>query len=421
MWEKYIFSNGVKVLTEEMPYVHSAVIGIWVKTGSRYENLNNHGVSHFIEHLLFKGTANRTAKQIVEELEAVGGSLNAFTTKEYTCFYAKILAEHLHKAMELLCDMFFNSLFLQEDIEKEKNVILEEVKMYEDSPDEIIHDLFAQTIWKNHSLGRTILGTADSIKALTRTDIMSYYTQHYCPGNTVIAVAGKIKHDDIVDKLSKYFSEWDNRPCPVGLEQPQTESSVIIAKKDTEQVQICLGVPGLPQEHAQSYALLVLNNVLGGGLSSRLFQEIREDRGLAYSIYSYHTTYLDTGLLAVYAGTSPNRFDEVVKLIATELVKLKIKGITREELLRAKEQIKGNLLLGMESASNRMSRLGRTEICYGRVITAEEVVKRISEVEFATVNQLCRELFQKEKFTLTAIGPVDEQNDFYAFLTEIGM
>lgn len=423
MWKKNCLNNGVRIVTEEVPYATSAVIGIWVKTGSRYEQDYNHGVSHFIEHLLFKGTTSRSAKQIAEELEAVGGTLNAFTTKEYTCYYAKVLSDHLPLALDLLSDMFFNSTFNYEDIEKEKNVVLEEIKMYEDTPDEIIHDLFAQTVWQNHPLGRTILGSNESIRSMERSKIIDYFNQYYRPCNTVISVAGKIKHEEVVEQLSKYFLHWHD-PCPGDLslqQKPIPQANVKITERDTEQVQICLGAPGLPQGHSYTYVLLVLNNILGGGLSSRLFQSVREERGLAYSIYSYHTTYMDSGLFTVYAGTSPNRFQEVVELIAHEISKLKNEGITEEELSKTKEQIRGSLLLSMESVSNRMSRLGRTELCHGRVITAQEVVDKIKEVTVEQVLDLCNLMFQPEKFSLTAIGPIEEEFDFYQLLKSTGI
>ena len=297
MWKKTTLENGLRIVTEEVPYVHSAVVGIWVKAGSRNENDKNHGISHLIEHLLFKGTEKRTAKQIAQELETVGGSINAFTTKEYTCYYAKVLDEHIDLAVDILADMFFNSLFDEQEIAKEKNVIIEEIKMYEDSPDELIHDLFAQTVLRNHPLGRTIIGTKESVNSITLSDILSYMNENYTPNNTVIAAAGNISHERIVDKLIKLFGSWTGNLVETPYLQPDHNSETVLIKKDTEQVQICLGVPGLPRDNDDTYTLYVLNNILGGGLSSRLFQEIRENQGLAYSIYSYHSSYNDGGLL----------------------------------------------------------------------------------------------------------------------------
>ncbi|KKM12868.1 zinc protease [Clostridiales bacterium PH28_bin88] len=406
MYQKQVLDNGVRIITEEVPGVHSAAVGIWVRTGSRHEDESIHGISHFLEHMLFKGTPKRSARRIAEELESVGGSLNAFTTKEYTCYYAKVLADHLDMAIDVLADMFFNSILDPKEIEKEKNVILEEIKMYEDSPDEVVHDLFARTVWDGHPLGRTILGTTESVMELQRDKLVSYLEGSYTVENTVVAVAGKIKHLDVVEKLNPYFTglKYHGRPGEE-LISPTPRSGVVMEEKDLEQVQICLGTPGLSQQDKNIYVLHVLNNVLGGGLSSRLFQEIREERGLAYSVYSYQTAYADTGLFTVYAGTSPGNVQEVLELIVRELNNLKHQGITREELERSKQQLKGSLLLSMENVNNRMTRLGKTEVCFGRVITVDELLARINEVELDDVHNLARELFAPDKFTYTSIGP----------------
>jgi len=420
MWNKAVLNNGLRIVTEEVPFVHSVAVGIWVKAGSRNEDDFKHGISHFIEHLLFKGTEKRTAKQIAQEFEAVGGSVNAFTTKEYTCYYAKVLDEHFDLAIDILADMFFNSKFDEQEIGKEKNVIIEEIKMYEDSPDEIIHDLFAQTVLQNHPLGRPIVGTIESVNDITRQDILSYLTKYYTPANTVIAVAGNINHNQVVDKLSYLFGDWKGNRVETKYQQPEPYNDTVLIKKDTEQVQICMGVPGLPRDDENNYTLYVLNNIIGGGLSSRLFQEIRENKGLAYSIYSYHSSYYDGGLFTIYAGTSQDHFEDVVELIAQELYKCKKLGIGQEELDRTKTQIKGSLLLSMESISNRMSRLGRTELCYGRVIPAEEIVSKTSQVTVSQILELSEKLFRKENFSLTALGPIDKMTDIQSILTAVG-
>ncbi|MBC7325361.1 MAG: insulinase family protein, partial [Moorella sp. (in: Bacteria)] len=318
--------------------------------------------SHFLEHLLFKGTTRRTARQIAEELEAVGGVINAFTTKEYTCYYSRVLAEHMDLAIDVLSDMFFNSLLDDQDIEKEKKVILEEIKMYEDSPDELVHDLFARTIWPGHPLGRAILGTSESVAGLNRDLIYRYYQEQYNSANIVLAAAGKFHTAELLAKLQAAFGL---KTCPgKGKEYspPQVRAGVSINVKDTEQVQICLGVPGLPQDDAGIYALQALNNILGGGLSSRLFQLIREEQALAYSVYSYHAGFVDSGLFTIYAGTSPDNYRQVVELMLEELAAVKNRGITSQELKRTKDQIRGNLLLGQENVNHRMSRLGKTEL-----------------------------------------------------------
>ncbi|MDN5346699.1 MAG: hypothetical protein PWP65_263 [Clostridia bacterium] len=421
MYRKAKLDNGIRVVYEAMPYVHSVALGIWVRTGSRDETEKNHGISHFIEHLLFKGTAKRTAKQIAEEIEAVGGVLNAFTTKEYTCFYARVLAEHLDLAIDILSDMLFNSLFTEEDIEREKNVILEEIRMYEDSPDELVHDLFAQTIWPGHPLGRAILGTYTSVAGLQREDILNYYQKQYNASNLVLAVAGKIEENEVLDKLATAFGQR-RLPGEVSIHVPPVERAAVNnAVKDTEQVQICLGTPGLSQEDSQAYTMQVLNSILGGGVSSRLFQDIREEKGLAYAIYSYHTSYSDTGLFTIYAGTSPANCREVISSILNQIRLLKTNGITERELQRTKDQIRGNLLLGMENVSQRMSRLGKTELCFNRVITAEEVIENIKRVKVEDVKLLAEQLYKGENFALATLGPQKEEIDLDALLADAGL
>lgn len=407
-YRKEILPNGVRIVTEEIPYIRSVAIGIWVGVGSRDEDEHNNGVSHFIEHLLFKGTKNRTAKQIAEALEAVGGQLNAFTTKEYTCYYARALDEHFDLAVDILSDIFFNSLFDPKVIDTERNVILEEIHMYEDSPDELIHDLFAQVIWQGHPLGRPILGTMATVSSLTHADIINYFQKHYVPEDVVIAVAGRVEHAAVMDKLSPVFGAWERERVPKNAEAPVARATTVMSEKKTEQIQICLGTPGVAQTDDRLYILHVLNNVLGGGVSSRLFQEIREERGLAYSVYSYHSAYRDSGLFSIYAGTSPNNMEMVLELIMEEISKIKREGITQAEIERTKNQIKGNLYLGLENVNSRMSRLGKSELCYGRIISPDEVIAKIEKVTADDLINLAREMFNVNKFALATIGPKRE-------------
>ena len=405
MYQKTVLPNGVRIITEEIEHVRSAAVGVWVGAGSRDESEEYEGISHFIEHMFFKGTKQRTARALAESLEAVGGQLNAFTTKEYTCYYAKILDEDLDLAIDVLSDMFFSSLFDENEIEKEKNVVIEEIKMYEDSPDELIHDIFSEYVWNDHPLGKPILGTEESIRALSRDKIMAFLSEHYAPDNVVIAVAGKIKHNDIVAKLADQFGTFRRGGRRVLEETPIGQTIERYQKKETEQMHIIMGVPGLGQDDEEIYAMHIFNNILGGGLSSRLFQEIREQRGLAYSVYSYHSTYVDTGLFAIYAGTSPNNTREVIECILEELMDIRQKGITAEELERTKAQIKGSLYLGLESVSSRMSRLGKTELTYNRVLSPEEVVEKLEKVTLEDVLHLIRRLWQKEKISIMTLGP----------------
>jgi predicted Zn-dependent peptidase len=421
MYKKIRLDNGIRVVCEAIPYAHSVVLGVWVRAGSRDETDKNHGVSHFLEHLLFKGTDRRTAKQIAEELEAVGGVLNAFTTKEYSCFYSRVLAEHLDLAIDILSDMFFNSLLAANDIEREKNVILEEIKMYEDSPDELIHDLFARIVWPGHPLGRAILGTCTSVAGLEREAILDYYQKQYNASNLVLAVAGKVNEEEVLEKLAVAFGQKPLQGQNIKHGPPSERAAVNNINKDTEQIQICIGTPGLAQEDPQVYTMQLLNNILGGGISSRLFQDIREDKGLAYAIYSYYTAYSDSGLFTVYAGTSPVNCHEVIASILNQIKLLKKNGVSESELQRTKDQIRGNLLLSMENVSQRMSRLGKTELCFDRVITTEEIVANIKQVTAEDVKRLAEQIFKRESFSLATLGPQKEELDFGVLLAEGGV
>ncbi|KJS47318.1 pitrilysin family protein [Desulfosporosinus sp. BICA1-9] len=420
MYQKTLLPNGVRIITEEIEHVRSAAFGIWVGAGSRDELEGYEGISHFIEHMFFKGTENRSARALAESLEAVGGQLNAFTTKEYTCYYAKVLDEDLDLAINVLSDMFFCSLFDEKEIEKEKNVVIEEIKMYEDSPDELIHDIFSEHVWNDHPLGKPILGTVESIGSLSREKIMHFLSEHYAPENVVIAVAGKIKHDEVVKKLSPQFGTFERGGRRVIEGTPSGLKVEHYQQKETEQMHIILGVPGLSQDDEDIYAMHIFNNILGGGLSSRLFQEIREQRGLAYSVYSYHSTYVDTGLFAVYAGTSPKNTKEVIECILEELMNIKQKGISAEELVRTKAQIKGGLYLGLEAVSSRMSRLGKTELTYNRVLSPEEVVEKLSRVTLEDVLRVVGRLWQKDKISVMTLGPAGHEVVLSDLLEKIG-
>lgn len=420
MYQKTVLPNGVRIITEEIEHIRSVAVGLWVGAGSRDEKEGYEGISHFIEHMFFKGTKNRTAREIAESLEAVGGQLNAFTTKEYTCYYAKVLDEDIDLAMDVLNDMFFESLFDEKEIEKEKRVVIEEIKMYEDSPDEIIHDLFSDYVWNDHPLGRPILGTEESIKGLTREKILTYMDQHYAPDNLVIAVAGKIKHEDVLNKLAPVYGQFKRGGRRVLEGTPVGRKVQKMIPRDTEQMHLIVGVPGLGQEDKDLYPMHIINNILGGGLSSRLFQEIREQRGMAYTVFSYHSTYVDTGLFAIYAGTTPTNSQEVVECILAEILDIKRNGITAAELERTKSQIKGGLYLGLESANSRMSRLGKTELTYNRVISPEEVVEKLEQVTIEDVQRVVNQLFTRDRISLLMLGPAGNEVDVEATLAKIG-
>ncbi|NMA51970.1 MAG: insulinase family protein, partial [Peptococcaceae bacterium] len=343
MYQKVTLDNGINILTEELPHVRSVAIGFFVDVGSRDETEEISGVSHFIEHLMFKGTDKRSAKDIAETLDAVGGQLNAFTTKEFTCYYARVLDEHFDLAVDVLSDMFFNSKFDQQDIERERNVILEEIKMYEDAPDELVHDIFARSMWNGHALGRPIIGTAGVIANITREQIIDYYHKYYDPSKLIVAVAGNIEHNRVVNKLQPVLERKKSNHSNRKLVLPTPHRDVVCRSKDTEQVHLCIGTPGLKLNDDNYYVLQVINTILGGGLSSRFFQEIREQRGLVYTVFSYHTSYHDAGLFCIYAGLSKENIDEVLELVLKQIWDIQNNGCSKEELQRAKDQLKGNL------------------------------------------------------------------------------
>lgn len=408
MYQTVTLENGVTILTEDVPHVRSVVVGVWVGVGSRDEHPVLAGISHFIEHMVFKGTERRTARNIAEALDAVGGQLNAFTTKEYTCYYARVLDEHFDLAVDILQDMLFHSRFTPGDIDRERNVIIEEIKMYEDAPDELVHDVFATTIWQGHALGRPIIGTVEVIQNLSRQDILDYYQQHYKPNNLVVAVAGNIDHSRVVDKLRPIFGQLKGDRVPRQLVHPVPRREITCRAKDTEQVHLCIGAPGLPLEHEHIYVFQLVNTILGGGLSSRLFQEIREQRGLVYSVYSYHSSYHDAGLFCVYAGLSKQNVALVMDLIFQEIRDIQQNGVTPEELQRAKEQLIGNLWLSLESVSTRMSRLAKSQLYLGKVVPPEEVAARVNRITGEEVKELAREMLDPCSFAIASVGPWDD-------------
>ncbi len=405
MYKKEVLSNGLRVVTENIPHVKSAAIGFWIKCGSRYEPDNIHGISHFIEHMLFKGTSSRSAKSIAEEFESIGGYINAFTGREYTCVHARVLSEHLEYALEILMDMLQNSIFHDKEIEKEKNVVMEEIKMYEDTPDDSIHDFYTENVWNNHSLGKSILGNQKTIKDFSRDKIINYFNKYYTGKNIILSVSGNIIHEEIIKKVERLeFKNNNNNIFNVNDKLPIFHNKYIYKEKELEQTHFCIGTEGLSQNHKDIFALMLLNNILGGGVSSRLFQRIREELGWAYSVFSYQSIYKDKGLFTIYAGTSPKLAPKVVEEIINEIYKIKNKGVNDSELKRTKAQLKGNLYLSMESTSNRMSRLGRTELCYDRIITFEELFEKISKVESEHIQEIIEILFE-DKLSFTAYGP----------------
>ncbi len=408
MYRKSTLANGVRIITETMPAVRSATLGIWADVGSAAEPGERRGVSHLVEHMLFKGTERRTAKAIAEVMDGVGGSLNAFTDKETTCYYAKVIDHHVPLAIDLLSDMFLHSTFDAQELRKEQNVVLEEIKMYDDSPDEMIHDLFIRTMWSGSNLGEPTIGYAETVSALTRDELRGHMRAHYSPNTIVVAAAGNVVHERVVELFAAAFDGFEGHSEPPVPEHPRLTPSTLVKHKDTEQAYVVFGTRGLSLRDERRYALSVLDAVLGGGMSSRLFQEVREKRGLAYSVYSFQQPYREAGLFAVSAGTSPSNVAECVSVIDAELARAAAEGISAAELALAREHIKGSLTLSLESTSSRMIRLGRGEFTHGYHLTTEEIEAKIDAVDEEQVLSLARELFATENLGLCVLGPVDE-------------
>ncbi|QPA32099.1 M16 family metallopeptidase [Thermaerobacillus caldiproteolyticus] len=403
MINKYTCRNGVRIVLEQIPTVRSVAIGVWIGTGSRNESEQNNGISHFLEHMFFKGTKTRTAREIAEAFDSIGGQVNAFTSKEYTCYYAKVLDEHAEFALEMLADMFFHSTFVDEELQKEKNVVLEEIKMYEDTPDDIVHDLLSKACYANHPLGYPILGTEETLRTFTGESLRRYMADYYTPDRVVISVAGNVK-ESFINQIEKYFGSFTAKQQTRQEQAPIFQPQKLARQKDTEQAHLCIGFNGLPVGHPDIYSLIILNNILGGSMSSRLFQEVREQRGLAYSVFSYHSSYQDGGLLAIYGGTGNNQLDLLFETIQETIRKLKEDGITEKELQNSKEQMKGSLMLSLESTNSRMSRNGKNELLLGRHRSLDEIIEEINNVTKEKVNELAQQIFS-EDYALALISP----------------
>jgi len=414
-YQKTTLPNGLRVVTESIGHVRSAAVGVWVGTGSLYETPAEMGVSHLIEHMLFKGTERRSALEIARAIDGRGGALNAFTAKEYTCYHARVLDEHLPLALDVLADMLLNSRFDPADLAREKDVICEEIKMYEDVPDDLVHDLFAGALWRGHALGRPIVGTTERVQAMTREEILAYKARHYVPENMVVAAAGHLEHERVVEWAHQLFGPMapgpGDRPAPGAPADPEGPA-IVVRQKEIEQAHLVLGTTALPLTDPNIYALYVLNAIVGGSSSSLLFQEVREKRGLAYSVYSYHSMYRSAGCFGVYAGVSPRMVDPTLELVLDLLTGLGRRGVTEEELSEAREQLKGQLMLGLESTSSRMSRLGRGELIRGCVYSPDEVIARVDAVTLEQVNALAHRLFVEECRVLAAVVPHTMQHDF---------
>ncbi len=408
MEQKTTLKNGIRILTEEIPHVHSLSIGLWVDTGSKNESEDVYGISHFIEHMLFKGTNSRNAMQIAQEIEDTGGSINAFTDKENTCFYARTLDKHLDKSIDVLSDIYLNSIFDPEEINKEKQVVIEELKMYDDSPDDLCYDTLIENVWNKHPLGHKIVGTIESITDFSQEKIKSYMKDHYTSDRLVISVAGNIKNSEVIEKLKNKFENLETKKS-VENEPDMIYNKYISSRyKDIEQLHVCLATKGPVITDDNRYAYAIIDSILGGGMSSRLFQEVREKRGLAYSVGSYELMYRKGGLFGVYAGISPNNFKEMLKCTLHELDRIKEGDINDYDINRAKEHLKGSLLLSMEAVKNRMMRLSRNEIYYNRSISSEEIINSVDSVDYNQLVALAKDIFNKENMSLVAVGPIKE-------------
>ncbi|HSL94189.1 MAG TPA: pitrilysin family protein [Bacillota bacterium] len=412
--------SGMQIISEAIPHVRTVSMGIWVRSGTFSELPDEAGLSHFLEHMFFKGSQSRSARDIVEAFDNIGGELNAYTAKEYTCFYAKVIDEHLPLAVDVIVDMLCRPAFAVEDIEKEKQVILEEISMYEDSPDEIIHDYLAQTIWPEHPLGRPVIGSRVSIAGMSHKAVNQYYARHYRPDNIVVSAAGNLDHETLVELICKHadFPHPDaSLPLP---HYPEINYQKNFVKRDkaTEQSHICLGFPGLPWGHGDIYTMNVMNNIFGGGMSSRLFQAVREELGLAYSIYSYSSSYMPAGYYTIYAGLSAANVPRAFATIAEEISLLKASHVKAEELERAKQQVKGALIIGLESTSNRMSRMGRGLMLLGRVTPLDEIVSKIEAVDVEAVLDLAHRTFLPEQASLCLLGAQSEAIDAESMLLD---
>jgi predicted Zn-dependent peptidase len=400
-----VLPNGLIVLTERMEHLRSVAMGVWIKSGSRCEAPEINGISHFVEHMLFKGTRSRSAQHIAREMDSIGGNLDAFTGKETICFNVKSLADHVPIALDVLADLVLNPTFASNEIERERGVILEEIKIDEDNPDVLVHELFTQNFWKDHPLGKPILGTNQTVGRLDQQKLFEYHTGRFRGGNMVFSAAGDLEHDQFVEAVTQKFAPLLPGEPVYESQAPQASARILLQnKKALEQVQLCLGVPAPPITDDNRFATLILNTILGGGMSSRLFQTIREERGLAYAIYSDLSPYSDTGSLCVYAGTSAGKALEVVDLVMAEFRNLKENLLSDDELKRGKDQLKGNILMGLESSNSRMANLARQEMYFHQFFTAEEVIARIEAVTAEQIQGMAKRLFIPDRIAITLLG-----------------
>jgi predicted Zn-dependent peptidase len=402
-----VLPNGLRLLTERMPHVRSVSIGVWLARGSRHEPGEQSGIAHFVEHMLFKGTATRSAEDIAQTIDSIGGQMDAFTAKEYASYYIKVLDEHLPLAVEVLSDIVMRPAFAGEDIEREKKVVLEEIKMVEDTPDDLVHELFTEHFWRDHPLGRPILGTKETVESLNADGLRRYFTRTYSAPHMIVAAVGNIEHAQVRDLVGRAFGDLPRTDTPLSETPPQVVPNVVIRNKELEQSHVCLGTSSYQQDHADRYSSYVLNTILGGSMSSRLFQNVREKRGLAYAVFSGLSAYRDTGSMTIYAGCANDAVSELIDVVIAELRRVKDEPMPESELQRAKDHLKGSLMLNLESTSSRMSHLARQEIYFDRQFGLDETLEGVERVTRDDLQRVARDLFTNGAFAATVLGAVN--------------
>lgn len=411
MYKKHVLENGLTIIGEEIPYVKSISLGIWINAGSRIEDEEISGISHFIEHMLFKGTKNRTSKQIASEIDNLGGQINAFTSKECTCYYVKLLDSHIDIGIDILSDMILNSKFNEDDLDKERSVIIEELKMYEDSPEDLAYDLLTENIYKNDPLGMNIIGTEESLKKLNREKLLDYFNKYYLPNNSVIAISGNFNFNEIINKIEEKFKGWKKKSVNIDIKKAEFKSCFLTKNKDIEQVNLAMSLEAVPLENDEEvYALAVINTVFGGSISSRLFQKIREEKGLVYSIYSSQSLYRKCGELGIFASMSNEHLEEVYESIIEEIKIMKKDYLTEQEIKESKEQLKGSYILGLESTSSRMMSIGRSLLLNNKVESTDDILKSIDNVDRETVKKVIDKIFNLNKLGVCIVGRDLEEN-----------
>jgi len=404
MQKKWQLENGVRIVTEKIPYLRSVSVGLWFSAGSVYENINTNGMSHFLEHILFKGTKTRTARDIARAMDSVGGQLNAFTAKECTCYYRNVMDEHLPLALDILSDMILNSVMDPVDIEREKGVILEEILMYEDSPEDVVGDLLARALLDKHPLGNPILGNQQLVQSVNRDSLLCFLREMYSPDKLVISIAGNFDEQQVTDLIRKHFGDWQNQSIHSVIPLPEYKANNLFRWKDIEQVHLCFGYPGITLGHDDVYPLMIFNNLFGGGMSSRLFQNIREDRGLVYSIFSYPSFYTCGGKFTIYACMKPSQAANVADLIMEEIEKIRSQGINPSEFDTAREQLKGNYILSLESNNSRMNAIGRSELLLGTIKTPSEILEKIDKTTIDDVVRIAGDILVPDRRSVAVVG-----------------